>query len=231
MKKFFVILSLLFSTLAMHAQHVVIHNVDGADVVLRRDSVEKIEFVSGRDERYEAIDMGTSVLWSSVNLDLSQPDKKATSPEECGGYYGWGDPTGTHTSQYYIDYGGDTPPLDISGGLLDIAAQHWGDGWRMPTMKEYDELLTKCTWTWGDLRGMPGYLVTAKNGNTLFFPAAGQRVIDDVMWVGEVGRYWSSTLEAETPTNAALIGFIAQYAMLNYLDRTVGGSIRPVRIK
>lgn len=43
----------------------------------------------------------------------------------------------------------------------------------MPTIEEFDELKTKCIWTWAKQNNHVGYKVMGKNGNSIFFPAAG----------------------------------------------------------
>lgn len=48
-----------------------------------------------------------------------------------------------------------------------------GDLWRMPTLKEMEELINKCMWTWTTLNGVNGYKVVGLNGNSIFLPAAG----------------------------------------------------------
>lgn len=63
-----------------------------------------------------------------------------------------------------------------------------------PSKQDWEELLTKCTWTWTNQGGHNGYKVTGPNGNSIFLPAAGWRgevLLDDA----EVfGYYWSSAL-------------------------------------
>ena len=63
----------------------------------------------------------------------------------------------------------------------------------MPTYTEQNELLENCTWTWTAQNGVNGYLVASKtNGNSIFLPAAGSRNVNNV---GEVGHYWSSSVQ------------------------------------
>lgn len=55
----------------------------------------------------------------------------------------------------------------------DAAYMTWGAKWRIPKVKEFKELVDKCTWAWATLRGTNGYKVTGPNGNWIFLPAAG----------------------------------------------------------
>ena len=40
----------------------------------------------------------------------------------------------------------------------------------MPTFEEYCELYDDCKWEWIIKNGVNGYLVTGKNGNSIFLP-------------------------------------------------------------
>ena len=111
---------------------------------------------------------------------------------------------------------------DISGNpTYDAARANWGGNWRMPTAAEFEELLSKCTWSWVTLNGTKGYNVTSKiNGNSIFFPIT---VTPDNM----VADYWSSTLYESYP--------IAAYMLRNYnnsgigaIQRYISGSVRAV---
>ncbi len=146
----------------------------------------------------ERVDMGLSVDWATVNLGASQP-------EEAGGYFGWADPTGTETSTDVFDnnrnwvsdlYGGVNPLSDICGTDLDIVHLRLGEGWRMPSLDELNELLS-CPRRWIKQNGVNGYEFTGKNGNVIFIPAAGARNGENMNYVGAVGYYWTGTLGAD----------------------------------
>lgn len=124
----------------------------------------------------ESIDLGLSVEWAATNLD-------ASAPEDFGGYYGWADPTGMETTMDVLDksrnwisdlYGGPEPPSEISGTELDLVHVRLGNGWRLPTLDELEEL-TACQREWNKLNGVNGYEFTGKNGNMVFLPAGGAR--------------------------------------------------------
>lgn len=109
----------------------------------------------------EPIDLGLSVKWASWNVG-------ATSIDEPGGLYGYGDITETQFSTDCSDY-----PLDskIWGGAFDIARTKWGKNWRMPTYSEMQELVDECEWIWKETY----YKVVGPNGNYIFFPISGYR--------------------------------------------------------
>lgn len=105
----------------------------------------------------ESIDLGLSVEWAATNLD-------ASAPEDFGGYYGWADPTGQETTMDVLDksrnwisdlYGGPEPPTEISGTELDLVHVRLGNGWRLPTLDELEEL-TACQREWTKLNGVNG---------------------------------------------------------------------------
>ena len=55
----------------------------------------------------------------------------------------------------------------------DVAASTaWGEGWRVPTKAEMEELKQRCKWTWTSLNGAKGYCVTGEKGSSIFLPAA-----------------------------------------------------------
>ena len=156
----------------------------------------------------EAVDLGLSVLWANINLG-------GQSPDDYGGHYAWGDPTGklwsgagitwnmnTNTYSWNTEnYGGNNPPADISGTALDIVSANWGDGWRLPTYDEAKELCEQCQWklrNWGDIKW---YEVIGPNGNSIIFKLAGyygddlsNRFHAGPYFTNEIGYYWTSTI-------------------------------------
>ena len=156
----------------------------------------------------EQVDLGLSVLWANINLGGKTPD-------DYGGHYAWGDPTGklwsgtgikwnmnTNTYSWNTDnYGGNNPPADISGTTLDIVTANWGDGWRLPTYEEAKELCEQCEWklrNWGDIKW---YEVIGPNGNSIIIKLAGyygddlsNRFHAGPYYTNEMGYYWTSTI-------------------------------------
>ena len=138
---------------------------------------------------YEAVDLGTGVLWATMNVG-------ATSVEGYGDYYQWGEIT-THEGNYSQDnctLKSNTSVTDISGNATyDVARYLWKDPWRIPTKTEVQELIDNCTWTWGTLNDVNGFYVTG-NGNSIFLPAAGYYNGSSVLTqCTTYGYYWSST--------------------------------------
>ena len=149
----------------------------------------------------EAIDLGlpSGVKWASFNVG-------AQSPEEHGGYFGWGE---TETKFYYDkkEYkwcNGDWwqmtkyhPFLDNKDVLDledDAAHVHWGGDWRTPTYEEQKELMEHCSWELATLKSVKGYRVTGSNGNSIFLPLSGIRADEAPYNRGYNGYYWSSSI-------------------------------------
>ena len=89
----------------------------------------------------------------------------------------------------------------------DVANVCWGDDWRMPTIAEFEELRDECKWNWTTMKGVNGYEVTGPNGNSIFFPAAGNRYGTDVSRRDVFGYYWSSSLYSEPCNNSCCLYF------------------------
>lgn len=162
---------------------------------------EMKEFTTkGDNERW--VDLGLSVLWAAYNVG-------ASSPEEYGGYYAWGETStkSDYTWENYIHlekyYYGDGPDdwrwtqkfigSEISGTSYDVAHVQWGGGARMPTLAEVVELVGNCTFTGGSYNGVEGSYVTGPNGNSIFLPFAGSRYDGGLYGGGDYGLFWSGT--------------------------------------
>lgn len=156
----------------------------------------------GKLNGHEWVDLGlpSGLKWATCNIG-------ATSPEEYGGYYAWGE---TSTKNFYsadnYPYGNTKDhsyniPYDISGTSYDVAQQWWGSTWQMPTFSDIKELYYNCSFSWEYLNGISGARMTGKNGNSIFLPAGGAigpgytgSGGTKVVGSGERGRYWSATM-------------------------------------
>lgn len=178
-----------------------------------------------------AVDLGLSVKWACCNVG-------ADSPEDFGGYYAWGE---TEEKTFYEDptykwldsATGDFIKYNDEDGKTvldsedDVAQAMSGNGWRMPTQAEMQELMDKCTWEWTAVNGVNGYKVSG-NGNSIFLPAAGSYNNISIMYQGNRGCYLSSTLFDEDIELGCCLGFNekAYYPINDY--RTKGHTVRPV---
>ena len=137
---------------------------------------------------HEFVDLGlpSGLKWATCNVG-------AIKPEEYGDYYAWGEikPKQRYDDDNYT-YKSNPETLPLSA---DAANVNWGGKWRMPTRAEQDELRNHCTWEWTTLNGIEGYkVISKKNGNSIFLPAAGYRYNSNLCDAGRFGDYWSSLL-------------------------------------
>ncbi len=182
----------------------------------------------------EAVDLGLSVKWAICNVG-------ATSPEKYGNYYAWGE-TKTKENYSWDNYthgtSSDLAKYNATDGKTtleasdDAAAKNWGGTWRMPTDKEWKELINKCTWTWTDnynSTGVAGYEVKATNGNSIFLPAAGYCNSSTTPGgVGTNGNYWSSSIDATDLSRASYMYILSGSKNMVGSGRCAGLSVRPV---
>ena len=155
---------------------------------------------------YEYVDLGLSVKWATCNVG-------ASSPEQAGLYFAWGETTGYTGEQvpgvraFTEDEYKAGPAASISADLTleqDAAHVNMGGNWRMPTEAEEQELLDNCDGVWtDDYNGtsVAGCIFTSKiNGNSVFFPAAGSCSDSSVDDVGLWGYYWSASCRSYSDT-------------------------------
>ena len=222
-------------------------DVDGDGTVDVADVTEVVNIILNPDNdddtptitTGEAIDLGLSVKWASCNVG-------ATTPEEYGGYYAWGETeeksdyswstykycNGTYNSMTKYCTSSSYGTVDNKTTLEasdDVASVKWGGNWRMPTLDEITELKNRCTRTWTTLNGVNGYRVTGPNGNSIFLPAAGCRYGSEARDQGSNGSYWSSSLYSSYGYFAYSLYFLIDYFdWLSSLNRFYGHSVRPV---
>jgi uncharacterized protein (TIGR02145 family) len=199
---------------------------------------------NGTENGYQYIELGLSVKWATCNVG-------AITPQDYGNYYAWGE---TEPKTYYSWYSykycygsfssltkycndgsyGNNGFTDTKTTLDpddDVAHVKWGGDWRMPTEKEFQELIDSCTWTWTTLNGVNGYRVTSnKSGFTdrsIFLPVAGLFSGTGLFYVGSLSYYWSSSLYTDT-RSAWCVYFSSDDHRTSYDVRCNGLSVRPV---
>ncbi len=212
---------------------------------------------------YYYVDLGlpSGTLWATTNVG-------ASSPADYGKYFAWGETSSksffswnnykwclnSETSLFKYNYDpnfGSVDGLEMLEPTDDVATTSRGDGWRMPTDREIEELCNaaNCTWEWttrvnSSRKSVNGYLVTSKtNGNSIFLPAAGgatkytQELEDEleefaptgrVEHIGSAGSYWSKSL-TNTSFLASTLSFDGTTkGNVNSSCRNSGYSVRPV---
>ena len=198
--------------------------------------------VTGTLNGHDYVDLGlpSGILWATCNLG-------AEKPEDYGNYYAWGE---TQPKDYYYwstykycsgvfalikyccdsvyGYNGYTDNLTVLLPEDDAAKVNWGNGWRMPTKEELQELNNNTTSIWTTLSGVNGRLFTASNGNSLFLPAAGSRWANEFDDAGCHGFFLSSSLDMRDPSCAWYFYFNSNYHAVDGRYRVGGYTVRPV---
>jgi uncharacterized protein (TIGR02145 family) len=128
-------------------------------------------------EQHEYVDLGLSVKWATCNIG-------ASSPEETGLYFAWGETQGYTSGQVGTDkyFAWDGDNADYKYGTYDdsdnqnwgmekynkndgktvldttddAATANWGSGWRMPTKEEFEELTANTEYEWTEIDGVQG---------------------------------------------------------------------------
>ena len=186
--------------------------------------------------------------WATTNIG-------AEKPEDYGYYFWWGDTVGykrendkwvasdgsnsNFSFEYPPTYNKSISTLENEGwitadGVLapehDAAQKHWGGDWRMPTKQEFDNLISKCDWTWGSMNGVNGYVIRGKgdySSASIFLPCVGDGVRTSLRYAGSHGCYWSSV--PSTDTNARLLYFYSSNHRTDSYGRSRGQSVRPLQ--
>ena len=175
------------------------------------------------------IDLGlpSGTKWACCNVGASKP-------EDYGGYFAWGE---TEEKDYY-DWSTYTHcdgtegtchdiGKDIAGTQYDAATATWGSSWAMPCFDQVKELLDNCTSEWTAENGVNGYRFTGPNGVSVFLPASGGRLNDELVY-DDQGLYWSSTHTKSEMVYGFGFTFYRWGVNKGGLSRNVGQSVRPV---
>ena len=193
--------------------------------------------------------------WANMNIG-------AEKPEDYGYYFWSGDTVGykrdnnkwvasdgsnlnfSFASGNTPTYGKDNSTLQSEGwitadGVLapehDAAQKHWGGDWRMPTKQEFDNLVSKCDWTWGSMNGVNGYVIRGRgdySSASIFLPCAGYGYRTSLGSAGSHGYYWSSVPDSDGNSAWSLYFYSSYhytYYYTYYYDLGNGRSVRPLQ--
>lgn len=127
------------------------------------------------------------------------------------------------------NYGANTPEgygtyMDWSNNSA-IASQ-WGAEWTTPSLDDILELENNCTWTWESYNGIKGYKVIGNNGNSIFLPASGYKMMgqSSAKKVGEWAYYWTLT-----PANGMAYIIMGTSAEVAYGQMNTSMTYLPIR--
>ena len=233
MKKIITTLTIFATILVgMAATRAVVYTSDGQLHPFEVETIDSIGFVQDWTfQKYVDLGLTSGTLWARCNLG-------AFNPEESGGYFSWGETSpkeeyswstykyGTSTSSY-SKYNA-TDNLKTLESSDDAATAVWGEAWCIPTVEQMQELIAECTWTWIVRNGVNGMLVTGKNGNSIFLPAAGGRSGTRETDL-DCGDYYSRSLRISS--SVYVLRFTSESVLRwDYSsNRVIGYAIRPVR--
>lgn len=248
-------------------------SASGTKIYNDKQSVSNLTETSGAVVNLYAVwDHGKVQLWAGGPY-WATTNIGATKPEEYGYYFWWGDTIGykrennkwvasdgsssnfsfydkSTCNQYHttLRNNGWTTSGDVLTPEHDAARVHWGGGWRMPTFKEFKNLIDKCDWTWSTVNGIKGYIVRGRSdyaSANIFLPAAGFTYEKTYVGAGANGYYWSSvpncdgysTLGYGTSCRLTFSLSSHSYSTSGYTDynsdncsqRYYGLSVRPVQ--
>lgn len=195
------------------------------------------------------------VEWATCNLG-------ASAPEDPGTYFAWGETAGkTHYGWDNYLYSTAEPkmtkynPAPGTPGTTvlepgdDAASVILGNGWRMPTKADWDELVRKGFWEKTVRNGVAGYRVISRidreeivflpvggfyNGDILNYghPEIYTQEDGSLMWKGAHCHFWTSELRNDYNPDAWYFGLADEgYGQHFTTMRSYGMNIRPVRDK
>ena len=204
-----------------------------AEVAKKIKELELNAGVGVPKETMEYVDLGlpSGIKWAKCDLG-------ETSPEIYGYEYAWGETWTKWSDDYYYF-------TDIVKGQYtkydsrdkryflekedDAAYLRLGEGWRIPTWNEMQELIDNCTVTESTLNGRRGAMLISKiNNNYIFFGYWN--------YIGDRSYRWSSALVPSDPSLAKCMYFAKEGDRIvlkqDYGNRDESRlAIRPVYVK
>lgn len=174
--------------------------------ITRPQHLDQQIIASGSIENHSYVDLGlpSGTKWATCNMGASKP-------YDFGKYYAWGELTPKES--FYADgtFKGVFPDLIRKGvypsivnnsiggnSKYDAATAQWGKNWRMPSVKDFEELNKYCTWKYGTINGNNGYFVIGPNGNRIFLPFASGKCGTDNFLLNERAVYRTSDCKNTT---------------------------------
>ena len=200
------------------------------------------------DDSYKYVDLGlpSGTLWAAWNVG-------AERPEDPGDYFAWGetvtkdiDDWKSYKYSAFVDgcyrlnkyctepsfgFDGFVDSLTVLEPGDDAVRAHWGDGWRMPTKEEWDELFENTACICMTQNGVEGRLLTGSNGNSIFLPETGFCLEGEPICTG-LGVYWSSTLQTGSQVSAWSFHFDWENChVCGTYERSRGQCVRAVKVE
>ena len=250
MKKYFLIALLIASgSLTTEAQISKFDLNDDGKLTVADITVLVNAIMSGVGEtpsNVVAVDLGlpSGTLWANMNVG-------ATSSSDDGLYFAYGETTGytSNTSDGHVfnwanyKYCNGTNnsiwkycTTSISGAVDDkttlepkddAAYVNWGDGWRIPTKVEMQELIDNTQKYFYSKNGVRILQLTSKkNGKMIELPFSGNRYNSTISNQGTAARYWTSTVRLTSDGNTEAYTLWASYPQNKVYDVESSGGVR-----
>lgn len=102
------------------------------------------------------VDLGLSVLWASQNMGAKRPED-----------------LGTFVNKLDVTTTSEVTEWNFKGALV-------------PTIGQFEELRNNCNWEWTEQKGVGGYKITGRNGNSIFIPFSGSNKEDSFRILGRL---------------------------------------------
>ena len=187
----------------------------------------------------EAVDLGlpSGTKWAASNLNskgkfVAWGNLNARSASYCTWEsYRFGTPDSLTKYCFRADYGKDgyTDEAVLGRKLTelepedDIARQKWGEGWRIPSKAQWEELINNCIIT---KNAKSITLKSKRNNNSIQLPKQGYAYGSNY----DTGLcfYWSRTLHEKTDNKAYCFSYDKK-SLISPRFRAQGMSIRPVK--
>ena len=184
---------------------------------------------SCRVQKYPtACDQGVEingVRWATRNVD--KPGTFTKNPEDVGMFYQWNSKTGWSTTDSLVSADGSTWDENWNGNnaeFWEITNNVCPEGWRIPTMKEFDKL-TDAKIKWLRINGTYGCML-GSGKNKIFLPVAGVFSSGIYKAIDGYGGYWSSEVHNEEHVRA--LNFFGKDIYFGNVYRAGGFNIRCV---
>ena len=201
----------------------------------------------------------SGTLWADHNIGATNPEDYGdyyswgeTATKET---YDWSTYFDTNDGgQTFGKYNNDDGKTELETSD-DVASQTWGGKWQMPTQAMIKELTSQCYWVWTTTyngKSVSGYIVYKTETDTdkgvkvtsgsspssdydvatdphIFLPAAGYRWGWELYDAGDLGDYWSRSLNPYNSVCACSLDFGSDYVLVgSAYDRRLGFAVRPV---
>lgn len=185
-----------------------------------------------RKSMYVDLGLPSGLLWATCNVG-------ATSPEQAGLYFAWGETQGGLVnmntklspnlfSEIAYDADGVCCPYEILSPCCDAAHVKIGGNWRIPSEADFKELLLNTTRRWirGSKNKSYGVEFTSKfNGGTVFFPEVGYIEGNELLFADKMGCYWSA---CKNNNQAGILKIMSDNSSWGYMPRYYGLPVRAV---